>query len=142
MFYWVIDYRQRKDGEFSPVIIGGRSFHSEQRAQEYIDSSNLSSQAEILELPTSQQNRATQMVKAILVRRLKSLDKGLTRATHRGQVTKFSEDGPPIKQKKDEKEVPYRAELKKEVKLTSKGRRIRKHKSDVGEGKLNRIIVR
>ena len=82
MYFWVVDYRQRKDGKLAPVVIGGRSFTSNLRAQQYIDDSSLSQRAEIIELSTSNQARATSMVKAKLITRYKDLDKGMTRAVH------------------------------------------------------------
>jgi len=83
MYYWVVDYTRAKDGSLRPVIIGGRSFSSELLAQHYMDDANLSQKAEIFELPTSNSSRATQMVKAQLIRRYKSLDKGVRRAVHK-----------------------------------------------------------
>lgn len=82
-YFWVVDYKQRKDGNFSPVIIGGRAFSSEIRAQQYIDESNLSQKAEIIELDTRNQAKATSKIKAQLIRRYKSLDKGMVRAVHK-----------------------------------------------------------
>jgi len=82
-FYWVVDYTASKDGTLRPVVIGGRAFQTELHAQRYIDDSNLSRNAEIIELPTADQSKATGMLKAILVKRHKSLSKGMTRAVHK-----------------------------------------------------------
>lgn len=83
MYYWVIDYKETKSGDYIPVVIGGRAFPSELQAQKYIDDSNLSRRAEIFELDTCNQDKATGAIKAILIRRYKSLDKGMMRASHR-----------------------------------------------------------
>lgn len=82
-YWWVVDYTSAKDGRMRPVVIGGRAFTSELLAQRYLDDANLSRKAEILELPTSDTSKATQMIKAVLIRRFKSLDKGITRAVHK-----------------------------------------------------------
>ncbi len=82
MYFWVVDFRQTKDGRLSPVIIGGRAFTTEVRAQSYIDESSLSSKAEIFPIDTADASKATRVVKAKLIHRYKDLDKGLTRATH------------------------------------------------------------
>ncbi len=82
MYYWVVDFRQSKDGLLRPVIIGGRSFTTEIRAQEYIDNSNLSPKAEIYPVDTSDMSKATRVIKAKLITKYKSLDRGLTRASH------------------------------------------------------------
>jgi len=82
-YFWVVDFRKTKDGSIRPVVIGGRAFTTELRAQQYIDNSNLSQKAEIFELPTSDTSKATRSIKARLISRYRSLDKGLTRAVHR-----------------------------------------------------------
>ena len=81
-YFWVVDYSKSKSGEIRPVIIGGRAFTSELLAQRYIDDSSLSSKAEIFPLPTSDTSRATQMIKAKLIKRYQNLDQGLVRAVH------------------------------------------------------------
>lgn len=97
-YFWVVDYAQSKDGSLRPVVIGGRSFTTELLAQRYMDDANLSGRAEIFELPTSNTSRATQAIKAKLVKRYKSLDKGITRAKHETpgykSVVKSSEPSP------------------------------------------------
>jgi hypothetical protein len=81
--YWIVDYTSGKDGgTIHPVIIGGRAFPTEPTAQAYIDGANLSARAEIIQLDTVNQAKATSKIKAILIRRYKSLDKGLARAYH------------------------------------------------------------
>ena len=82
-YYWVVDYKQSEDEKIHPVIIGGRAFSSEVQAQRYMDDASLSRHAEIMELLTSSTSAATQEIKAILVKRYKSLDKGMTRAVHK-----------------------------------------------------------
>ena len=82
-YYWVVDYREDKSGGLHPVIIGGRAFSSHLRAQNYIDRANLSRKAEIFELPTSSQSKATRTVKAELIKRYRSLDQGMARAVHK-----------------------------------------------------------
>ena len=84
MYYWVVDYSERKDGTKVPIVIKGRAFSSELQAQRYIDEANLSRNAEIFELSSSNEKAATQELKAKLIRRYKSLDKGMTRVSHRG----------------------------------------------------------
>jgi hypothetical protein len=81
-YFWIVDYRKDSKGVFHPVVIGGRAFTSEISAQEYIDHAGLSSRAEIFPLDTSNQAKATQKIKAVLIRRYKSLDKGMTRVGH------------------------------------------------------------
>ena len=81
-YFWVVDFSQKKDGRLAPIIIGGRAFTSNSRAQRYIDDSNLSQRAEIVELETSNQARATQAIKAKLITKYRDLDKGMTRAIH------------------------------------------------------------
>lgn len=78
-----MDYKQSEDEKIHPVVIGGRAFSSEIRAQRYMDDANLSRNAEIMELSTSNTSAATQEIKAILVKRYQSLDKGMARAVHR-----------------------------------------------------------
>ena len=82
-YFWVVDYTQAKDGSTRPIVIGGRAFTSALRAQRYLDDANLSRRAEIFELPTGGTSRATQMIKAQLVRRYRSLDRGVARAVHK-----------------------------------------------------------
>lgn len=82
-YFWVVDYTRAKDDTLRPVVIGGRAFVTELHAQRYMDEANLSRNAEIMELPTSDTGRATQMVKAILIKRFGSLDKGMRRAIHK-----------------------------------------------------------
>ena len=84
MYYWVVDWKKDKKGNFHPVIIGGRAFPTEQSAQSYIDSSSLSSRAEIIPLDTPSESTATGEIKAILIKRFKSLDRGMMRASHHG----------------------------------------------------------
>ncbi len=81
-YYWVIDYHRARNGSIRPVVIGGRAFTTEVRAQQYIDEANLSPKAEIIELNTSDTSKATRAIKARLIRRYRDLDKGLTRAVH------------------------------------------------------------
>jgi len=83
MYYWVVDYKQAKDGSLRPVIIGGRAFTSELLAQRYLDDANLSRKAEIFELSTGSTSKASQGIKAQLIKRYKSLDRGMTRAVHK-----------------------------------------------------------
>lgn len=83
MYFWVVDYKQAGDGNLRPIIIGGRAFSSELLAQRYLDDANLSRKAEIFPLETGNVGRASQTIKAILVRRYKSLDKGTKRAVHK-----------------------------------------------------------
>ena len=80
--YWIVDYRQDAKKAFHPVIIGGRAFTSESQAQSYIDNSNLSGKAEIIQLDTTNQGSATQKIKGILIKRYKSLDKGMGTVYH------------------------------------------------------------
>lgn len=81
-YFWIVDWRKDSKGNFHPVVIGGRSFSSEIAAQEYIDHAGLSSRAEIFPLDTANQSKATQKIKAILIRRYKSLDRGMERMGH------------------------------------------------------------
>lgn len=81
-YWWVIDFIKAKDGSLRPVVIGGRAFSTELYAQRYVDDASLSRLAEIVELPTSDTSKATQMLKAKLAKRYKSLDKGMARAIH------------------------------------------------------------
>jgi len=83
VYYLVVDYTESKGGELRPIVIGGRSFTTELYAQRYIDDSNLSRRAEIFEVTSSNLDRATQEVKAKLIRRYKSLDKGMKRVSHK-----------------------------------------------------------
>lgn len=88
-YYWVVDYKQSRDGVMRPIVIGGRSFTSEMKAQSYIDNALLTDNAEIFALPTSNVARATRMIKAKLVERLGHRGKGewvkgLKRAVHTG----------------------------------------------------------
>ena len=82
-YYWVIDFKQDKKGNFHPVVIGGRCFTTQASAQSYIDNSNLSNRAEIIPLDTCSQSKASGKIKAILIKRFKSLDKGLSNAYHK-----------------------------------------------------------
>jgi len=82
-YFWVVDYTRAKDDTLRPVVIGGRAFVTELHAQRYMDDANLSRNAEIMELSTSDTGRATQEIKAILIKRFRSLDKGMRRAVHR-----------------------------------------------------------
>jgi len=82
-FFWVVDFSMDKGGKVHPVVIGGRAFSTEIAAQKYIDDSNLSQKAEIFPLPTSNQHRATSMIKAQLIRRFKSVSQGMTKAIHK-----------------------------------------------------------
>lgn len=107
MNYWVVDYRQTKSGGMSPVVIGGRAFSSELLAQRYIDDADLSRKAEIFPLPTANAAKATSMIKAQLVKRYKSLDRGTTRATHTYK---------PIERSKEKEEPSHREELRKRLK--------------------------
>ena len=84
-FFWIVDFKQSKDGLPRPVVIGGRAFTTGLKAQQYIDDSNLSQRAEIFELNTSNTGKATQMIKARLINRYKDLDRGLTRAIHKSE---------------------------------------------------------
>ena len=85
--YWVVDYRADKSGKYHPVVIGGRSFHTRTQAQNYIDNANLSSRAEIFGPPdvsnTTDIGRVTSEIKAILIKRYRSLDQGMARAVHK-----------------------------------------------------------
>jgi hypothetical protein len=83
-YYWVIDYLASKDGKtLHPVVIGGRCFTSEMRAQQFMDQTNLSPKAEIMELDTSNTSRASQEIKAKLAVRLHSLEQGMAKAVHK-----------------------------------------------------------
>jgi len=78
-YFWVVDFTSAG----RPIVIKGRSFSNELRAQRYIDDSSLSRRAEVFELTSTSEAEATRELKAILVRRYKSLDKGITRAVHK-----------------------------------------------------------
>ena len=83
-YYWVVDYLPSKDGKtLHPVVIGGRCFTSEMRAQQFIDQTNLSPKAEIMMLDTSNTSRASQEIKAKLAVRLHSLEQGMVKAVHK-----------------------------------------------------------
>lgn len=85
--YWVVDYKSDSKGRYHPVVIGGRSFYTNTQAQNYIDTANLSNRAEIFAPPeisdTTSMDRVTQEIKAILIKRYRSLDQGMVRAVHR-----------------------------------------------------------
>jgi len=81
--FWIVDYKTDSQGSLRPVIIGGRAFPNELLAQKYIDEANLSRKAEVFDLPTTDISKATQMVKAKLIKRYKSLDEGMKRAYHK-----------------------------------------------------------
>lgn len=85
--FWVVDYRQDKAGGYHPVVIGGRAFAVRAQAQNYVDSANLSNRAEIFGPPdisnSTNQDRVTQEIKAILIKRYKNLDQGMARAVHK-----------------------------------------------------------
>jgi len=83
MYFWVVDFKKDSKEQYHPVVIGGRSFYTRGQAQRYIDNSSLSSRAEIFELSTSNMERATREIKAKLIRRYKSLDQGMLRASHK-----------------------------------------------------------
>lgn len=83
-FYWVVDFLPSKDNKvLHPVVIGGRCFTSEVRAQQFIDQASLSSKAEIMQLDTSNTSRASQEIKAKLAVRYHSLAQGMTKAVHK-----------------------------------------------------------
>lgn len=81
--FWVVDFRKDAKGSYHPVVIGGRAFTVRSQAQNYMDKANLSSRAEIFETSTSNQMRATQEIKAELIKKYRSLDQGMARAYHK-----------------------------------------------------------
>ena len=89
--WWVVDFKPAKDGLLRPVVIGGRSFASELKAQSYIDDANLTDKAEIFEADTSSTAKATREIKAKLIVRYGhkgpgEWTKGLKRAVHKVDV--------------------------------------------------------
>jgi len=87
VYYYVVDFKQTKSGALRPVVIGGRAFTSKIKAQTYLDDALLSNRAEIIETSTPNRSRATQEIKAKLVRRYGKegrgqWQKGLARAIH------------------------------------------------------------
>ncbi len=86
MPFWVVDYLQSKSGKPSPVIMGGRCFHTRDQAQEYADDANLSPRAQIYDFPTPNESKATHYLKGVLIKELKSLDKGMVNVRHRGNA--------------------------------------------------------
>lgn len=81
--YFVVDFTQDKSGKLHPVIIGGRAFTTESAAQQYVDTANLSRQAEILHTDTMNQSKATQEIKAQLIKKFRNLNQGMARAVHK-----------------------------------------------------------
>ena len=81
-YWWIVDYVEAKDGNLRPVLIKGRYFTSELRAQRYIDDANLSRRAEIFELSSTNVQAATQELKAKLAKKYRSLPRAMKRAVH------------------------------------------------------------
>ena len=86
-YYWIIDFKQNSKQQLVPVIIGGHAFTSEMLAQDYIDRSNLSPRAEILESDYSSESMATRQLKAKLITKYRSLDAGMRRVNHSTGIT-------------------------------------------------------
>lgn len=82
-YYWVVDFVEKPNGKIQQVIIGGRGFDSEMAAQRFLDRTNVSRQAKIIELSTRNQARASQLLKGKRVQETGDMSDGLVRVRHK-----------------------------------------------------------